>query len=51
MAESLTEGQDASAHVVDVFAREFVEQESGHIAELKRWIAARKTGKAAPAVN
>ena len=27
------------------FAKEFVEEESGHVAELKRWIAARAEGK------
>ncbi|MGE4431449.1 MAG: ferritin family protein [Sphingobium sp.] len=31
------------------FAREFVDEESDHVAELKRWIAARKAGQAAPA--
>ena len=30
------------------FAREFVDEESGHVAELKRWIAARKAGRSAP---
>ena len=34
---------------VIAFAREFVEEESGHVAELKRWLAARKTGQSAPA--
>ena len=33
---------------VKALAREFVEEESGHIAELKRWIAASAAGKAAP---
>lgn len=28
------------------FAKEFAEEESGHVAELKRWIAARAAGKA-----
>jgi rubrerythrin len=31
------------------FAKEFVEEEQGHVAELKRWIKARKQGKPAPA--
>ena len=30
------------------FAREFVAEESDHVAELKRWIAARMAGQAAP---
>ncbi len=33
---------------VKALAREFVDEESGHIAELKRWIAASAAGKAAP---
>ena len=33
---------------VKALAREFVEEESAHIAELKKWIAASAAGKAAP---
>jgi rubrerythrin len=33
------------------FAKEFVEEEQGHVAELKRWIKARKQGKTAPAAG
>jgi rubrerythrin len=33
---------------VKTLAREFVEEESAHIAELKRWIAASAAGKAVP---
>ncbi len=34
---------------VRALAREFVEEESGHVAELKKWIAANSTGDALPA--
>ena len=33
---------------VRALAREFVEEESGHVAELKKWIAANSTGDAFP---
>jgi hypothetical protein len=33
------------------FAKEFVEEEQGHVAELNRWIKARKQGQTAPATN
>jgi len=33
-----------------VFAREFAEEESGHVAELQRWIEVRAAGKT-PALN
>ena len=33
---------------VRALAREFVEEESAHVAELKKWIAANATGKAFP---
>lgn len=32
-----------------VFAREFAEEESGHVAQLQKWIAARQAGQTAPA--
>ena len=48
-----TAGLDYYASVLDTasdpeiiaFAREFVDEEAGHVAELKRWIAARKAGE------
>ena len=33
---------------IKALAREFVEEESGHVAELKKWIAASAAGKASP---
>jgi rubrerythrin len=33
---------------IKVLAREFVDEESGHVAELRRWIAAHKAGQAFP---
>ena len=33
---------------VKALAREFVEEESAHVAELKKWIGANATGKAFP---
>lgn len=33
------------------FAKEFVDEESGHVAELNRWIAARKAGNKVPAAG
>jgi len=33
---------------VKALAKEFVEEETGHITELKRWIAAHKAGKPLP---
>ena len=52
-----TAGHDYYASVLDTatdpeiiaLAREFVAEEAEHVAELKRWIFARKAGKAAPA--
>lgn len=32
-------------------AREFVEEESGHVSELQKWIAAHRAGEALPAVG
>ena len=40
--------QRATDPEIIAFAREFVDEESGHVAELRRWIAARKQGKLAP---
>jgi rubrerythrin len=39
----------ASDPEIIAFAKEFVEEESGHVAVLKRWIAARQSGQTAPA--
>jgi rubrerythrin len=33
---------------IEVLAKEFVEEESGHVAELRRWIAAHKAGRDFP---
>ncbi len=33
---------------ISVLAKEFVDEESGHVAELRRWIAAHKAGTAFP---
>jgi rubrerythrin len=41
----------ASDPEIIAFAREFVEEEQGHVAELNRWIKARKQGKTEPATG
>ncbi|AJP71447.1 ferritin-like domain-containing protein [Sphingomonas hengshuiensis] len=33
---------------IRAFAREFVDEENGHVVELKRWIAARQAGRSEP---
>jgi rubrerythrin len=50
-------GHDYYKHVLDttddpeikILAAEFVEEEAGHVAELKKWIAACQAGQTAPA--
>ena len=52
-----TAGHDYYKHVLDTtddpevktLAAEFVEEEAGHVAELKKWIAAHEAGRKAPA--
>ena len=52
-----TAGHDYYKHVLDttddpeikVLAAEFVQEEAGHVAELKKWIAAHQAGLKAPA--
>ncbi len=52
-----TAGYDYYKHVLDttddpevkILAKEFVAEEAGHVAELKKWIAAAKAGQTAPA--
>ncbi|MDD3445986.1 MAG: ferritin family protein [Zavarzinia sp.] len=39
----------ASDPEIIIFAREFAEEEAGHVAELEKWVAARKAGQATPA--
>jgi len=34
---------------IKALAKEFVEEESGHVAELRKWIAAHKAGQITPA--
>ena len=52
-----TAGYDYYKHVLDttddpevkILAKEFVAEEAGHVAELKKWIAAYQAGQTAPA--